>query len=155
MLNLASGLKIPTTSILQKGFMLLPLDYLTTSGSSIGVMKEVYNPDENISKYEFTSVTVYKRDEENQIAYMESDLLVEGDYIRSADTKKRYQVGQVGTLEGVYNVNNGYALFRVINKIYENKEYVIVEEGTPYGLSVYDRIVVNADTIGELQIIGK
>ncbi len=155
MLNSATGLKIPSTSILEKDFLLVPTDYLTESGSDTGVVKEVYNAEKNETDYEFLKVTIYKKDAENEIAYIEADNLAEGDYIRNPDTQKRYQIGQTGTLEGVYNVNNGYAIFRIINKVYENKEYAIVEKGTAYGLSVYDHIVVNADTIHELQIIGK
>lgn len=155
MLNSANGLKIPATSVLEKDFLLVPLDYLTESGSDTGVVKETYDAEKNETDYEFVKTTIYKKDEEKSLAYIEADGLADGDYIRNPETQERYQLGQKGTLEGVYNVNKGYAVFRVINKVYENKEYVIVEEGTSYGLSVYDNIVVNADTIHELQIIGK
>ncbi len=154
-LNSASGLKIPTTSVLEKEFLVVPLDYLTESGSDMGVVKEVYNAEKNETDYEFVMTTIYKKDEEQNLAYIEASLLTDGDYIRDPETQQRYQLGQKGNLEGVYNVNKGYAVFRVIEKVYENKEYVIVKEGTAYGLSVYDHIVVNADTIHELQIIGK
>ncbi len=155
MLNSATGLKIPSTSILEKDFLVIPTDYLTQSGSDTGVQKEVYNAEKNETDYEFVKTTIYKRDTENNIAYIEANGLSDGDYICNTENQSRYQLGETRKLEGVYNVNKGYAVFRVINKIYENKEYAIVEEGTSYGLSVYDHIVVNADTIHELQIIGK
>ena len=149
------GLKIPSTAVLKKEFLVVPLDYLTEEDSEIGVSKEVYNAEKNETGFEFVSITIYKKDEEQGIAYIESDNLTDGDFIRNPLNQQRHQLGQKGSLEGVYNVNKGYAVFRVIEKIYENKEYAIVEEGTSYGLSVYDHIVVNADTIHELQIIGK
>ena len=155
MLNSAAGLKIPSTSIVEKKFLVIPTDYLTQAGSDTGVQKEVYNAETNEISYEFVKTTIYKRDAENNIAYIEATGLSNGDYICNTENQSRYQLGEMRALEGVYNVNKGYAVFRVIHKIYENKEYTIVEEGTAYGLSVYDHIVVNADTIHELQIIGK
>ena len=37
--------------------------------------------------------------------------------------------------------------------LYGNEEYTIVEEGTPFGLTIYDRIVLNADAVKEDQVI--
>lgn len=154
LLNSADGLKIPTSSIVKKKVLIVPLDYLTESDNDKGVVKEIYK--ENGEKeYKFISTIIYKTDEEKNIAYVEGDGLENGDKIRNPSTQKNYELSKTGTLEGVYNVNKGYAVFRVIEKIYENKEYVIVSEDTQYGLSTYDHIVLDADTIDELQIIGK
>ncbi|MSS64385.1 HlyD family efflux transporter periplasmic adaptor subunit [Velocimicrobium porci] len=154
LLTSAEGLKIPTSSILKKKVLLVPLDYLTESNGSRGVVKETYK--ENGDKeYKFIDAIIYKTDEENNLAYIEASELKSGDKIHNPDSQKNYELSKTGTLEGVYNVNKGYAVFRVIEKIYENKEYVIVSKDTPYGLSNYDHIVLDADTIDELQIIGK
>lgn len=153
-LNSTEGLKIPASSVVKKKVIIIPLDYLTESDNDRGVVKEIYK--ENGDKeYKFISTTIYKTDEENNIAYIEGEGLENGDKIRNPETQKNYELNKTGTLEGVYNVNKGYAVFRVIEKLYENKEYIIVSEETPYGLSSYDRIVLDADTIDELQIIGK
>lgn len=50
-------------------------------------------------------------------------------------------------------MNKGYTVFRRIEKEYENNEYCIVKKDTPYGLSVYDHIVLNADYVKEQSII--
>ena len=56
--------------------------------------------------------------------------------------------------KGVYNINKGYAVFRLISELTNNGEYyIIIEKGTKYGLSVYDHIVLNASTVTEGQII--
>lgn len=150
--NSAEGLKIPITSILTKDFLLVPEDFITLGGenNSTGVTKET--TDENgETKYEFISVTVISRNEEE--CYIESEGLGEEGYIMNTATDERYQLGKKGTLEGVYNVNKGYAVFRVIEKIYENKEYAIVSKDTSYGLSAYDHIVLNGNSIKESELV--
>ena len=69
------------------------------------------------------------------------------------DSSKKYQVSGTGSLQGVYNINKGYAVFREIKIIDENEEYCIVEAGSSYGLSQYDRIVLNADTVNDEDIV--
>ena len=79
--------------------------------------------------------------------------LENGDLLIKTDSTERYQVGQTEKLSGVYNINKGYTIFRNIEVLYENEEYCIVKEGTSYGLSVYDRIVLNAAAVQEDQVI--
>lgn len=154
LLNSAEGLKIPTTSILTKDFILVPEEFITLGGgdNSTGVTKETTD-DNGETKYEFISVNVISQTEDE--CYVESPDLGEDGYIINIDTNERYQLGKKGTLEGVYNVNKGYAVFRVIEKIYENKEYAIVAKDTVYGLSPYDHIVLNADAIEESELVKK
>ena len=37
--------------------------------------------------------------------------------------------------------------------LYANEEYTIVKEGTTFGLTIYDRIVLNAEAVEEDQVI--
>ena len=152
-LNSAQGLKIPITSILKKKFLIVPNEYIGVGGktNSTGVTKETFNQKSGESEYEFVPVTVISKNDTD--SYIESDSIDTNDYIINTDTNERYQLGHTDTLEGVYNVNKGYAVFRVIEKIYENKEYAIVNKETPYGLSTYDHIVVNAESIEESELI--
>ena len=57
------------------------------------------------------------------------------------------------TLQGVYNINKGYTQFRQINILYQNEEFTLVEEGTSYGLTVYDRIVLNGEAVSEDEVV--
>ncbi len=52
-----------------------------------------------------------------------------GDYIVKPDSSERYQIGPVATLKGVYNINKGYAVFRLISELTNNGEYYIIEKG--------------------------
>lgn len=76
-----------------------------------------------------------------------------GSYLILTDSQERFQVGMTDTLQGVYNINKGYTQFRQISILSQNEEYTLVEEGTSYGLTVYDHIVLNGATVDEDEII--
>lgn len=156
-----AGLKIPKSAVTEKDFYVIDVNYLTKSGSSnkTGFMKQTTSEDGK-SLAEFVDCTIYYQDE--QYAYVdpiEEDFstsekkLEAGDLLIKTDSAEYYQVGQTAKLKGVYNINKGYTVFRQIQILYENEEYCIVEEGTSYGLSVYDHIVLNADSVQEDEVI--
>lgn len=155
LLNSAQGLKIPVTAILEKEFLMVPTEYVNigSTKNTTGVIKETFNK-KGDAEYTFTPVTVFNETEDG-FYYIESETLSAGDTIQKADSGSEYELSKTGTLEGVYNVNKGYAVFRVIEKEYANKEYAIVKKGTAYGLSAYDHIVVDADTISESEIVNQ
>ena len=78
-----------------------------------------------------------------------------GTFLVMKDSQERYQIGPSRTLQGVYNINKGYTQFRQINILYQNEEFALVEEGTSYGLTVYDRIVLNGGVVDEDEVIYK
>ncbi len=151
--NSAKGLKIPTSSIVKKDFYTIPLEYFTLGGDSgsKGLMKESYNANSGEVEYVFVPADIYY--ETDTLGYVDGRLFENpGVYIRS-ETGERYQVGPKETLEGVFNVNKGYAIFRRIEILYKNEEYCIVKDNTKYGLSVYDHIALNGKTAVEQAII--
>lgn len=155
LLNSAQGLKIPVTAILEKEFLMVPTEYVNIGGTknTTGVIKETFNK-KGEAEYTFTPVTVFNETEDG-FYYIESENLSAGDTIKKTDSGSEYELSKTGTLEGVYNVNKGYAVFRAIEKEYANKEYAIVKKGTTYGLSAYDHIVVDANTISESEIVNQ
>ena len=124
-----------------------------------GFLKEVY--DENgAPSAEFINMTLYYADEENYyVDPRESDFstgkekLPMGTYLVMEESQDRFQVGMSDKLQGVYNINKGYTQFRQINILSQNEEFTLVEEGTSYGLTVYDRIVLNGDAVDEDEVI--
>lgn len=149
------GLKIPVSSVTTKDFFLIPVDYAAQGGdtSQTGFMKEVYGED-GTSTIQFVPADIYySTDEYYYIDKSENSPLKAGDYIVKQGSSERYQIGPTASLEGVYNINKGYAVFRQIEVISSNDEYYTIEKGTPYGLSVYDHIVLDADTVQEGAII--
>lgn len=148
------GLKIPVTSVATKNFYLVPLEYMTQGGntSDTGFLKEVYT--ENGPSVEFIPTTIYySTDEFYYIDMGENSPLKAGDYVVKQDSADRYQIGSSASLQGVYNINKGYAVFKQIEILKSNDEYYTIKKGMRYGLSVYDHIVLDAKTVYEGQLI--
>lgn len=148
------GLKIPVSAVTSKDFFLVPSDYVSQGGDSsqTGFMKEVYS-DKGTSVQFVPADIYYSTDEYYYIDKSDTSDLKAGDYIVKPGSSERFQLGQTASLQGVYNINKGYAVFRQIEVLTSNDEYYTIEKGTKYGLSVYDHIVLNADTVQEGALI--
>lgn len=148
------GLKIPVTAVTEKSFYLVPLEYMTQGGdtSNTGFMKEVSQ--EGKTTLEFVPATIYySTDEYYYIDAGEKSPLRSGDYVVKPDSGDRYQIGSSASLQGVYNINKGYAIFKQIEILKSNDEYHTIKKGMRYGLSVYDHIVLDANTVYEGKLI--
>jgi hypothetical protein len=119
---------------------------MTKGGSegNYGVMKEKYDEEGNV-QYVFVETTVYSSDDEE--FYVDNTNLSVGDYIQMPESTEKMAVSKSGTLTGVYNMNKGYADFKQITVLAQNDEYSIVSSNTQYGLTVYDRIVLDAESV--------
>lgn len=147
-----SGLKIPNSAIVEREFFLVPTEYVTKGGNSgrEGVLREAYTEDGSATT-EFVETTIYS--EKDGEYYLDDSSLRIGDYLIKPNSSEKYPVSKRATLIGVYNINKGYADFKQINILYKNDEYSIVESGTTYGLSVYDYIVLDAESVNENDFI--
>ena len=163
--NTVTGLKIPLSSIVTKEFYQIPSDYATTNEDSQETGFMVLTKDKSGNEVRtFVSPSIYakiededqkKEDEREQkyIYYVDKKSFKEGDVIISEKNKSRYVVSDVDVLEGVYCINQGYAVFRRIEILDQNEEYAIVAKSTAYGLARYDHIVRNADKVDEEEIL--
>ena len=148
------GLKIPISAVTEKDFYLVPMEYMTPGGDSSdqGFYKEVYS--EEGTSVVFVPADIYYSDETYYyVDAGEGSELKSGDYIVKPQSTDRFQLSQTASLKGVYNINRGYAVFKQIEILDSNEEYYTVKEGTSYGLSVYDHIVLNASMVQEGQIL--
>ncbi len=155
--NTKSGLKIPVSSIVKKNFYTLPAELLTKNeDNELGFFREIKDKDGKV-KTEFISATIYARktpeDSTQELLYLDTDTLTKGDVLVNTDNNIRYSVEDMAPLEGVYSMNKGYAVFRTISIIDQNKEYCIVDSKTRYGISQYDFIVLNGNTVKEKEIL--
>lgn len=146
------GLKIPNSAIVKKEFFIVPKAYVTqgSNSGSYGVLLESYDDEGNIST-KFVETTIYEETEEEY--YLDDSTLRSGNYLIKPDSVEKYAISRIGTLEGVYNINKGYADFKQIIILYQNDEYSIVKSNTTYGLSEYDYIVLDASTVGDNDFI--
>lgn len=152
--NTQSGLKIPVSSIVQKEFYTVPTEYETSGGddNNSGFFREVTDKDGNTTT-EFVEATLYAEDEEAGVYYVEKNVFEEGDVLVQPNSTNRYTISSTASLEGVYCINKGYAVFRKISIISQNEEYCIVEEGTTFGIAQYDYIVRDGSQVKEEEIL--
>ena len=165
--NTVVGLKVPLTSIVTKDFYVVPSRMATTHNNETGFMLAGKSKSGKTSTT-FQAVIIYASIEDTSVSklavetsgqetpkiyYIDKSAFKEGDAIINPDTGEKYVIGETDTLEGVYCINKGYAVFRRIEILDHNEEYAIVSKNTLYGLSRYDHIVRNADKVKEEDIL--
>ncbi len=159
--NSVEGLKIPLSSIIEKDFYLVPQDFFTMGADStdLGLIVEAYDEKSGDVKHTFTPTEIYYQDD--AYAYVDTKDFEVNTSIKfpvkeeNKDTTNtdRYTLGPTKKLTGVYNVNQGYAVFRRIEILYQNQEYAIVSDNTSKGLSAYDQIALDGKTAVDEAII--
>lgn len=139
----SDGFKIPLTSITTKEFFVVPIQYFTKGDSnSLGLLVEELDAKTGVADYVFRPSTIYYDD--GLYYYIDPAEFKLGQKVLFPDSFTMYTIELRETLEGVYNINKGYALFRRIERITQNKEYCLVRKDTDYGLKQYDHIALNA-----------
>lgn len=154
-MNKVSGLKIPTSAIVERMFYRIPEEYAIKNENTTKeiALKVEHFASDGSSVMEFVTANVYRYSDGYYL--VDCQLFEEGDVIHMENASKQVQLMEkdVQILHGVYNINKGYAVFREITVIDENEEYCIVESNNIYGLASYDYIVLNASDVTEDQIV--
>ena len=147
----SSGLKIPRKAIVDKYFYVVPKQFIINDQNRTGItICEI--GENNEYNYRFYEAEVYYYDDE--YAYIDESVLQKhGQSISLPNTTMQYQVSTQKKLEGVYCVNKGYAQFRMIERLYNGEDYVIVKSGMDRSINVYDYIWGDAATLDEGQLI--
>ena len=161
------GYKIPESAIVQKSFFVVGQEFVTSGG---GTNRKGLLVKEGENTF-FEPATVYEKsstDENTFIlgedyAYVYADTLSAGmTIIGNSETgaapgayQPEMALGVMTSVEGVYQINNGYCVFKPIIRLSSSIEtsYVMAAADTRYGISPYDRIVLNAKDVSENEII--
>ena len=145
-----TGLKIPKSAVTKKDFYTIPQDYLTRGGNNneIGIMVQGRR-----NSIEFVPVTVYYRDIDTDLVYIDMNNFKKETVLKKPDSSDTLTLKEKASLSGVYNVNKGYAIFRQVNILCESEEYYIISNGNDYGLSNYDHIALDSDTVRDNEIV--
>ena len=155
LLSEETGLKIPNSAITEKEFYTVPIDFFLKGGDSSdeGILVERTDKDGK-STTEFVTPTIYY--ETDDTYYIDSEYVSSGDILQKPDSSETYRVGtDTASLQGVYNINKGYAVFKQIQILSESDEYYIIAEGNSYSLSNYDHIALNGDSVRDNQIVSQ
>lgn len=148
-----TGLKIPNSSIVEKEFYTIPSEYFLKGNDSNADGLLIEKTDKNGNQTtEFIAPTIYYQTEE--FCYIDSEYVQAGYRIIKPDSNDKYTIGyDTATLQGVYNINKGYAVFKQIEIMFQNEEYSIIKTGTSYGVALYDHIALDGSKIREDELI--
>ena len=144
------GLKVPNSSIVVKNFYTIPKDYVDSSGDTITVKIHTQN-DKGEIQIKPKTLEVY--DETDDYYMVSVNDLPEGTNIIQADTGNLYTVSDTVPVNGVYNINRGYARFNEVTILTKNDDFSIISPNDRYGLVEYDHIVLNGDLVEDEEIV--
>ncbi len=148
MLDEQNGLKIPNSAITEKTFYTVPKSLFLAGDNSSEQGLLVRRGGED----SFVVPTVYYETEDS--CYVDNEVLMDDDLIVWPNSRETYRLNSAtDQLQGVYNLNKGYAVFKQIDILYSNNDYSIVDTKTVYGVSLYDRIALEGDRVNENQVI--
>lgn len=138
------GYKVPLTTVVQKNYYTIPLDFLTTSqeNSSTGVL--VKNNDGDAT---FQTLNLFYKNKD--FAYVAIENISLNTVIIQPDTKESYIIADTQILNGVYNVTRGYAIFKYVNILNTSDEYYIIEDNIYQSINNYDYIALNGLSVEE------
>jgi len=152
-----TGLKIPRTSIITEEIYVVPISYAGKGGNDSGTGFYLQGED---GQAEFCSAEICGRNDD--FYYIRSDRITEGSVLikpeggdngEPGENAPTYTVSAEASLQGVMNVNKGYAQFKQITILDENSDYVIIKSGQPYGLTIYDHILLNGSMAQDGELI--
>ncbi len=148
------GLKIPETAVTQKDYYRIPESYVVQGGNSgeKGILIEEFNAETGTAQYTFKEINIFYS--ENGFVYVDCNDFTKETYIYDSKESNRVMLYTFLTkLEGVYNINKGYAVFKRIERLKTENGYLIIKKGTISGLSAYDHIALDASVAVEGSVI--
>lgn len=152
LLDSTSGLKVPNSAIVEKEFFTVPMEYIAVDEEQNKMGIYIYKEGKNGSATEsYKEITPYNITEEE--AFLDMTSIDSGTIIVKKGTSEQYCIEKIGKLVGVYNVNKGYADFNLVTVEYQNDDYSIVKANESYGLTQYDRIVLDGSSVNDEETI--
>lgn len=149
------GLKIPNSAIVEKDVLMIPVGYL--SGGSGTTEKKYFNQivltEDGSTSVVQISPTIYFTDD--HFCYVDPADIKEDAVLAANESDITFNVSTAGIykLKGVYCITQGTALFKQIDITVNGDDYSIIDPNTAYGISAYDRIVLDGTSVKENQII--
>jgi hypothetical protein len=156
----STGLKIPKSAVVTKDVYMIPKDYLAKeekdvdpyrfaklddSGGAVKFAPLIYFSDDKycyVDPDDIEADAILKKSDES-----DGGISVENSASFYVATAAKY------TLKGVLCVSNGLTEFKRISVIVEGDDYLIVQPNISYGISRYDRILLDGESMKEGEII--
>jgi len=155
LMDSVEGLKVPSSAIAEQTFYSIPEEYVIENeddSTEITLLRGTFRNDGS-EEVAYITASVYDKGEDYYL--VATNLFEEGDYVQITGTAKKYTLTEddLVSIQGVYNINKGYAIFRQVQIIDENEQFCIVEPYNVYGLAAHDFIVLDASTVSEDEIV--
>lgn len=144
------GLKVPNSSIVVKEFYTVPKDYAEVSTDTLVVNIHSIDKDGN-PVINSKVLDIYEETEEYYL--VSTNDLAEGTNIIQKTTGNTYTISNKIPINGVYNINRGYAKFNEVTILTKNDDFSIIQPNDRYGLVEYDHIVLNGDSVVDEEIV--
>lgn len=144
------GLKIPKSSVVTNELYVIPKEYSKKGKDDVSIGFSIQDSDRTENDSEIYYPPIAYSDENNY--YVSKSYFEKGDVITKSDSHSNYVIERTQKFMGVYNINNGYTVFEIVQILDTIDEYYIVEKENS-DLKIYDRIVLDASKVSENQII--
>ena len=144
-----SGLMIPRTAVVEKDFFRIPSHFVVPRYTSLGIM--AFNEE---GEKDFVLTRIYSSSPEGDI-FINPNEIPHGTRLFSPNTEETITLNATETLQGVFNINHGYAIFMFINIIAGNEDYYLVEEGNAFSVSNFDFIALFGEDIEAGEIVAR
>lgn len=151
------GLQIPLTSLVQKNYYRIPKEYGDRGGNSLGntfgVIKKVPQTEDNKLGRQFVEAS--NVDLGDDFIYVSADKLEDSPVVvHPTDNTTEYSLSDKISLNGVYNINKGYAVFQYVEIIDKNDQYYIVDDKRSM-VSEFDHIILEGKFAEENMILNQ
>jgi hypothetical protein len=147
-----AGYKIPKSSVIEKEFLLIPdtIAYDFNEITNTVCVKLDRYAEDGTKTFIQTELNVYRV--EDGTYYVDGSIVKLGNTVYGSDEVTSYTINRTATLLGVYKINQGYADFKNIKKLYENDEYIIIDPQYTM-IKPYDYIALDASKIKDNEYI--
>lgn len=145
----SSGLKVPNSAIVHKDAYMIPVGYLTSGKND---QDQIYFNKKNTDggdSSELISPLIYFQDD--RFCYVDMDEIDSNAVLTKMDSNETFSVATAAryTMDGVLCVTKGTTQFRRVVVRAASDDYSIVEPGVSYGISRYDRILLDGTSMKE------
>ncbi|NMA83127.1 MAG: hypothetical protein GX962_04595 [Epulopiscium sp.] len=144
------GIKVANSAIIEKSFLKIPKASLIESGKETGVIRLA--GEESV----FVGIAISYEDDQNIYVPTGQDLRqYDTVMIQKGERQEKYILEEIETSTGLFIANEGFAKFKKIEILGYNQNYTIIRSTTPFGVQVYDRIVLDATQVEDNQFLHK
>ena len=145
-----NGLKVPNSSLKQQILYEIPKNYITYGGdeNTPSILRKIGDG------HVVTKLSLYQKDADGTL-WGTYNGLKQSDVILNPSTlqEKTVQSLEVKKGYGVFNVNKGYAQFALVQILFHNEQYSIIQPVHSSQLALYDHIALEASDVTEDEIV--